>query len=99
MGRESTSCLGDFLGDDPVDKPSFWIVPLSRNSELCRASRMFFVVRLTNNLAAISLRKIHGSYTASCVLKEFEFCEFSLHFPMRGHEMAKNKSFPLNIPH
>lgn len=95
MGKVRTSCLEDVLGNDPVDKPSVWIVPVSRNSEPCRVSSMLSVVNLTNNLAATSLRRIHGSYTASCVLKEFGFCEFSLHFPMRGHVMAKNKSFCL----
>lgn len=91
MGRVRASRLGDVLWDDLVDKPTVWIASVSRNSELCRASRTFSVVRLTNNLAPIPLRRIHGSCTASCVLKEFGLYKFSLHFPVRGHGMAKKQ--------
>lgn len=89
------SCLEDILGDVPADNPNLWIMSARRCSELSRACRMTYVSRLTNNLAAIPLGTIHDSYTGSYVLTEFGFQELSLYFPVRGHEMAKNRVFPI----
>lgn len=89
------SCLEDILGDVPGGKPNLWILSVSRYSELSRACRMIDVSRLTNNLAAIPLRTIHGSHTGSYVSTEFGFQEFSLYFPVRGHEMSKTWVLPI----
>lgn len=90
LGRVRGLCIEDILGNVLKDKPNIWILSVSRCSVLPKACRLFYFTTLTNKLSVISLLRIHGSFTASCVLTECGFGKFSLHFHMRGHEMTKN---------
>jgi len=73
VGRARGSYFEDILGDIHVNKSNIWFLSESRYSELSRSCMVFYVARLTNSLIAISLRRIDGSYTASCVLTEVGF--------------------------